>query len=713
MTTDRDDITSRLANPKWGPSKEFTTAISYDGFADPGGQYPRVDYFYSTSINQYASGVKVNNVSHSGTSFGVSFNVVDVGPSLYPLSQVQETPAGNRIATDDTPGNERITIQHSSGSSVDFMPDGTILVSADNHSVHVTSGDHTAVVHGNGALEYHGDLDLVVHGNYNLTVAGDYNVTVHNHENHVVDGNRVSRVGRHDQHLIGGTFDHRTNGNSVITSLGQYQHFCKTTSETFVQERAEIHSGTETRITTPGRLSLTGGSASLTSSGAVFVHGIGGRIGGENVTHVGNLYTGGTGQHDGDGVRFVGTLVGVALEALTSDFALQAEEASKAYHSQYARDALRAVTAAEGTPAVYVSTANTAPSTIKPERVFQHTIGDLTSYPREDAVTDGYMRSSTGGWKQIRIDPDNAISNNLAVRQKYNYYFIREPTVAQVRAVLRTWDMSSLTSEQQQCVDLLISEGRLSKYYAQQPTSGKRLFTKDGLYGGGAIIGDNLIGNPDGRVETNVSFAPIFNSKDLVPNPRFYYYTNGQYDISTRTRLSSHVSMGRMMGTEGDPSSMENISLRSARISLAKLLTKHAYIYDLVRDQSQFDRVGLQVVESFHTNTKDLTNQFNLGPLKASGEVVVYRMIDDRGQMDLSKTFDLACFLYHFAPCQRVWLDYDTYNPNDTVAAQVMVQVSPSTDDTAAANSYAPMTIVNGVIFDGASFVELDRTSFD
>lgn len=109
----------------------------------------------------------------------------------YPFNRVIET-ANHSIELDDTPGAERITIFHRSGSYVSIDSNGTSVHKAvsDKYEINDTHqhvyvggksnvtimGDSRVLVKGNKVEEVEGDLIQIVHGNHMLSVAGQMNL---------------------------------------------------------------------------------------------------------------------------------------------------------------------------------------------------------------------------------------------------------------------------------------------------------------------------------------------------------------------------------------------------------------------------------------------------------------------------------------------------------------------------------------------------------
>lgn len=110
----------------------------------------------------------------------------------YPFNRVIETAGGHSIEIDDTPGSERIMINHTSGSYIQIDSRGTTVnksvsdkydLSQNNSHIYVggrssvtIEGDSHVIVKGNKTEEIIGDLNQIVRGNHILSVGGQMNL---------------------------------------------------------------------------------------------------------------------------------------------------------------------------------------------------------------------------------------------------------------------------------------------------------------------------------------------------------------------------------------------------------------------------------------------------------------------------------------------------------------------------------------------------------
>ena len=112
----------------------------------------------------------------------------------YPYNWVHETESGHAFELDDTPGNERVSLTHKSGSQVEMDTSGRVIIKTTGDSWIIVEKNSTAKIRGDWGIQADGhvnitalndmsvncvgDLTTTVNGNYNLNVAGDYNLNV-------------------------------------------------------------------------------------------------------------------------------------------------------------------------------------------------------------------------------------------------------------------------------------------------------------------------------------------------------------------------------------------------------------------------------------------------------------------------------------------------------------------------------------------------------
>jgi hypothetical protein len=92
---------------------------------------------------------------------------------VYPYNNVYETESGHVKEYDDTPGVERITERHKSGTRYEIDPNGTKNETIVRDNYKLVAGHDTLEVYGNVKIVVGGDVDIAVAGDVTAKVTGD------------------------------------------------------------------------------------------------------------------------------------------------------------------------------------------------------------------------------------------------------------------------------------------------------------------------------------------------------------------------------------------------------------------------------------------------------------------------------------------------------------------------------------------------------------
>ena len=109
----------------------------------------------------------------------------------YPYNHVTYTESGHMIEYDDTPGSERINIQHRSGAYIEIHPEGHIVISASKY--HQQSKELHIGVAGNAKLDIGGNMTASVGGDAGIGVRGDVGLETDGNLTAVVEGRTTLR----------------------------------------------------------------------------------------------------------------------------------------------------------------------------------------------------------------------------------------------------------------------------------------------------------------------------------------------------------------------------------------------------------------------------------------------------------------------------------------------------------------------------------------
>jgi hypothetical protein len=150
------------------------------------------------------------------------------GAGQYPNYNITKTPSGHVIMMDDTKGHESMTIQHRTGTMIQFRPDGTVHIRSNKDKYEVVLGDqkvkitgsHDVSIDGGGSLEVKGNYDMVVRGDMYTTVEGSSKTMVAGDMETVVAGSQVNAVQGDQKVAVNGNQDTYVDGVAMLQGDG-------------------------------------------------------------------------------------------------------------------------------------------------------------------------------------------------------------------------------------------------------------------------------------------------------------------------------------------------------------------------------------------------------------------------------------------------------------------------------------------------------------
>lgn len=195
----------------------------------------------------------------------------------------------------------------------------------------------------------------------------------------------------------------------------------------------------------------------------------------------------------------------------------------------------------------------------------------------------------------------------------------------------------------------------------------------------------------------------------IVPDQN--YNPNFVDVIDSGTKLAPGVSISKFLGSKGNPCSLSTITKykedQSARQQLARNLYLHAEMFRSINGNVDFFRdVRLIVVEGVYRGGP-LETVAGENELKQNGQFVVYRVVDEKGEIDYERTFDLAEYWKDYMHYDKLILEYDKWAVDGKLNAQVAVQmpVVPVSFDVSFKKDIE--TRYNGQLFSKNEFVEV------
>lgn len=624
MTTINDEIQERIA--RLGPII-IEQGLELDPSVDPTGLFPQLQTWLTSSLNRLSYGAEVSSLNLGGGYDQAGVEIGTPTASMRTRNRAIVTGSGHSLELDDTPGNERIILRHNTGNGVEVKPDGSMVIAAGKQIISVTQ-DQTIIIEGNANIVYGGNVDMQVAGDFNLSVAGDYNLSVGENRNENVEGAyRTTTEGNHG-HIIKGNASNTVLGTSTSTVLGDNNVVTKGVARHTSQGDMQINSGATTKISAKTNLFQSASNMNIAASD-LSVFGASGTFGGENIV----MY--GKGATFGEGVTaptFHGALEGNAKTAT------QAGSAGTA-----------GALGGGGSAGTEVNVAT--PTTSQPT----------------SSVLSNYLNNTPYGTVTVSVDIGDHFFRALNRSDATSGLSTRDLSTSEIRALLRTEGVRADST----FIGNAIASGSLSPSYSQtNPPNISRV--------SGRAPEPYRGNNPAGRR------APGSDTRFLVPDDLTetgftpYIPITSSTEITRTTPIAEGVYLSRYLGGTGQQGRLSQISI-TRRQQIARNLQPNAEIFRRIRSnrESDFSSHRLVVAEGLYQPT-DAEMAFagwptSINKLRSEGRAAVYELRNSNGLIDVAKTFDLAVYLKTVTVFEKLILDYDTYDVDGSLNAQIII----------------------------------------
>ena len=635
--------------------------LDKDGFRDPTGNYPRKEYDKVSSVNLAAVGSQQHELYIGGGSVNVSLDLLPNGVSQYPLNQVKETISGHVTEVDDTPNNERLLWKHKTGSGVEMRPDGTVIVSSRHNTIHITGGDQKVIVEGDGEVHYMGnlklhvagDMDVEVNGNYNLKVHGDKTEEVYGGSSTTVHDNKVETVTGNNSKFVAGTNTDTILSDNNLTVKGNHTER--------VGAKLAQYVGDNITMTAPNDMNFTSKSINIaaTDLSAIATTGV---IGGDNVIYYAKNYYG-TSSTFTDGVTapaFHGDLQGTAVRSITADVTNSQNYADT--------DPGGDTGSAQGFTADNTATDTTVR-------------GSVNAPGPTSATMDDYLNKSNLGIRNVQIDPGDVMKDTIVKSNSYGGVSNYTLTTERVRSKLRDPN----TARNKVFIGRAISEGILSPTYVQQKPELFEIGRILNTTGTSKLPAGKILGNDEIFPERIANESNIIVTRTLIPNqlynPELQFAKYGE--INSKTKLAKGTPLAKFLGGYGDPITLDHVTDDIERLKIARNLYVHAeFMLSIQEHLEKTNRHRLVVTEGLYKKQEGETlDPDSLNFLATRGQVVVYEIRNRGGNIDIDKTFDIATHCKDYLNFDKLILDYDSYNPDNSLNAQIIIQMPPVNAD--------------------------------
>lgn len=607
-----------------------------DGFNDATEAYPFRTYAGRQTTNLEARGIEENTLPYGGGDKGTNLEFQTFASSEYPYNQVRKTVSGHVTEYDDTPGRERILLKHRKGSGIEIQPDGTILVYSTKNTIRISAGDEKIIIEGDGDITYHGNVKMRVDGNYDVDVGGDYNLTVHGDYSEDIKGGLRQDVANNIQSLVGGNVSQQIVKNQMHLVHGQSNTFIKGPSSTMIQDSAEfltkgIYRQTSKEEAVLSAPSINIGATDLTVIGAEGTMGGDGMVVYANTTHSDRVNS--TSMH---ATTFHGTLDG------KSSFAAKADEAGSAPPGSGSGG---------GTQTIVTATNKT------------------TAEPTT-TIMNSYLNESEFAARTVTIDPGQVLYNQINRTYDYEGVSDRTLTTSEARSKLR----DPLNQAKTRFIGTLIGENTISATFSNAvPSKVERVVTNDATVR--RVRSKSVLGKTVGAEAKRFKGSVVNTKIEFNPHPK--YNPSTKDDVDSRFEISQGITIAKFLGGYGDSINFDHVATREDRIKIARNLYLHGQLMkSIMIDADEYDEYRLIVAEGIYKAGKGESITANgINDLKSDGRCVVYEVINRQGVIDKKKTFDLAVWLKDSLQYDKLILSYDTYNPDSSLTAQIIIMM--------------------------------------
>ena len=172
------------------PGIPRNVADTSKGFNDPNGKYPKEDLLDESDVNRLARG-DTNHVKYQEKlKDQANYTEVDTASGTpwaqpappfqpeYPYNHVFESESGHIKEFDDTPNNERINEQHTSGTFYEIDGGGNKVTKVVGDNYCIVAGSDYAYVKGTVNLTIDGSCNTYIKQNWNIKVDGDVDINI-------------------------------------------------------------------------------------------------------------------------------------------------------------------------------------------------------------------------------------------------------------------------------------------------------------------------------------------------------------------------------------------------------------------------------------------------------------------------------------------------------------------------------------------------------
>ena len=290
LVRDKPDYTKGFSDPfgvypKWADGSSNTTLV---GKPETYAEHPVYNERARTQIPSVptAKRYKVDTVAEDADeaayerSEWAELNLRGDHGSQYPYNSVNEYEGGMLEEFDSTPGNQRVTRTHPSGTYDEILVDGTKTVKIVGTGYEITLKNKNIYIKGDLNMTVDGSMTQLVKGDYTLEVGGNYYQTIGVSRETKILGNDVMEVGQDVSININTDYYVRCgNTHSLTVGADKLEVIAGTYQKEVGVDYSSIIGGKEVRIVTgdfariclANLMEVTSGSHKIETKGAITI----------------------------------------------------------------------------------------------------------------------------------------------------------------------------------------------------------------------------------------------------------------------------------------------------------------------------------------------------------------------------------------------------------------------------------------------------------
>jgi hypothetical protein len=188
------------------------------------------------------------------------------------------------------------------------------------------------------------------------------------------------------------------------------------------------------------------------------------------------------------------------------------------------------------------------------------------------------------------------------------------------------------------------------------------------------------------------------------------YNPNKQGQITSATKLGPGVTIAKFLGSYGDKTPFNHVITNTARQQIARHLYLQAEAMRIINGNTEnFNDIRLIVSEGLY-KPREVDENNKTMQKKSDGRLVYYQVIDQEGKISLEKTFDVAEYLKDYIRFKKLYLDYDQYNPDGSLTAQIGIEFPTTPESFDIRFDGDVETYFNNTLMSGNELVEIKES---